>query len=96
MSFEVFNVIEAIFWLGCALISLGTMRMVRILPRTFWSLLALVFFLFGVSDMAEVVYGESFLLPGGKWLLIWKGACVAGLVVLLGYYFWKRLSSMSK
>lgn len=96
MSFEVFNVIEAIFWLGCALVSLCAMKKVKMLSRIFWISLALAFFLFGVSDVAEVWYGGSFLLPGGEWLLVWKGLCIIGFVVLLVHYFRIRLSTTTK
>ncbi|KND49220.1 MAG: hypothetical protein AB203_02380 [Parcubacteria bacterium C7867-008] len=93
MSFESFNLVEAGFWVACAVLTRTAIGKVKNIGPFFWKLLSINFFLFGLSDLAELMYGESFLLPGGEWLYLWKTLCVLGFVALTAYYLWVRIFS---
>jgi hypothetical protein len=91
IDFIVFNFAEGLFWFVCAFVSLFGTYFVRKPAKLYWRILAINCALFGVSDFAEVLYNESFLLASGLWLLIWKSLCVLVFIVLLGYYIRVRL-----
>ena len=89
-EFTLFNLAEGVFWFFCALISLFARARMKTMPKGFWSLLVLLFVLFGTSDLIEAYYPVSFLEPGGYWLLGIKGVCVLGLLVCAFFYVGNR------
>jgi hypothetical protein len=72
------NLVEAGFWMIFApMVAIGARnqrRPIRLLGRT----ASLISVLFGVSDLVESRTG-AWWRPW--WLLVWKGLCVAGLVL---------------
>lgn len=86
IDFQTFNLIESLFWIVCAGLSLVGSLHLHQPGKWFWRLLAADFLIFGISDVVEAVYNESFLLAGGIWLLVWKSLCIVIFVLLLGYY----------
>ena len=86
IDFQTFNLIEGVFWVACAVLSVVGSHHFHQPGKWFWRILAFDFLLFGVSDVVEALDNESFLLPGGTWLLIWKLVCIVMFVVLIGYY----------
>jgi hypothetical protein len=85
ISSEYFNWIEGSFWIVlsivCFLFYFKVSRPYQSL--TIFSLVIL--FTFGLSDYFEAVYG-SFLVPGMKWLFIWKTIDVFGLCIIALWY----------
>jgi hypothetical protein len=90
-TFVVFNLIEGVFWIACSLFLLFGPRRIRHLPDGYWRIASLLLFLFGVSDFVEAYSSPSFVEPGGYWLLVWKAACVIGLVLCIVWYLSRRL-----
>ncbi len=88
MSFELFNLIEGLFWLMCGA---GALYMSGHVPsKQFWVSLSVTFALFGISDFVEAVYPLSFLEKGALWLLVWKVLCAVSLIVHALWYLYKR------
>jgi hypothetical protein len=85
--FRVSNYIEAGLWIsigiGFAIAAVGAAVGVR---RRCW-IAAVTFILFGISDLVESRTGAWYRPMG---LLIWKGACVVVLAVLMVLYFRDR------
>jgi hypothetical protein len=78
------NYIEAGFWMAVGLILGVTALVGRPLYRRLSLLAAVVFVLFGLSDLVEAQTG-AWWRP--FWLLLWKGACI---LVLAGCYWHYR------
>jgi hypothetical protein len=85
-SFVEFNLLEGVFWLCCAGVSLSPLAMATNVPKQFWKVLATNFVLFGLSDFVEAYYPVSFLDAGGEWLLAWKVICILVFVDCLVWY----------
>jgi hypothetical protein len=90
MDFTTFNILEGLFWCLLSLVSLNALVLIRRPGKRFWYLVAGNFFLFGLSDFAEVYTQSSFLSPGFGWLLGLKIACVVVFFILLVYYVRER------
>jgi len=87
MPFEYANYAEAILWvlIGLTFVAYAVRRAGAVRRRCVVA--ALTFLLFGVSDVIEVQTG-AWWRPW--WLLVWKGSCVAALLVLLSDYLIRR------
>lgn len=89
MSFELtyfwFNLIEGVFWIVLGLVSAymgrkyGTRALQRLSICTCVTLL-----LFGISDFVEI-YTDGFI-GHDTWLFVWKGICVAMLIMEVLWY----------
>jgi hypothetical protein len=75
LSFTSFNLVEGIFWMMCAYISVSFLPKRIVSPRLHYAI-GFDFLLFSISDFVEAYYPVSFLEPGGEWLLIWKVLCI--------------------
>lgn len=90
MDYHIFNLAEALFWISLGL-SGYVLRNVK--GRGYEQLAiygAIVFVAFGLSDVAEIVFG-SFLDPDRVWLLIWKVINVFAIVYGLLWYLHLRI-----
>jgi len=88
ISFELFNLLEGLFWVGLGIISLILWFHI---PNKYkrLSLFALtVFVLFGISDFIEIRTG-MFWSPW--WLLVMNVVSVLGLIVLPIWYIRLRI-----
>jgi hypothetical protein len=83
-----FNLLEGIFWivLGLVVFSLFLSGRFRQRYRSLLLFSSIVLVFFGASDFVEIKIG-SFLEPEALWLLWWKIAGVAGLIVAFVWYF---------
>jgi hypothetical protein len=70
-----FNTFEAGLWTVFAVVTVCVGHRVRGLSRPVQGVLVLLFLAFGVLDVAEISTG-AWWRPW--WLLVWKGACLAG------------------
>ena len=85
--FALFNYIEAGFWILVGLICAGyALRRTGLIQRRCWQA-AFAFIAFGCSDVVEAGTG-AWWRPW--WLLVWKGLCLATLLVLLVDYWQRR------
>jgi hypothetical protein len=91
LSFTNFNLLEGVFWIGCAVVSV-LFRDHFLIPR-FWYLLSVDFILFGLSDFVEAYYPKSFLDPGAEWLLVWKITCLVWFCNSLVWYISMRIKN---
>ncbi len=84
MSHAVFNYVEACFWAGLGVIFLlSSFKTGRKARKTTYAGAA-VLLLFGLSDVVEASSG-AWWRPW--WLLVWKAACIAGILgCFLRYY----------
>ncbi len=85
IGYNVFNTLEAIFWLISALILFVRIRYIPLAYRrnTLWG--GLFFTLFGLSDIAEIIIGGIFA-PNQLWLFAIKAGCVLAFIVLFIRY----------
>lgn len=89
MSFDIgynlFNTLEAIFWMVIGLVLFLRVSYISapFKKNTLWG--AVVFTLFGISDVAEIVIGGIFE-PHQYWLLAIKVVCVVAFIVLFVRY----------
>src|SRR5688572_4307251 len=86
ISYNLFNKLEALFWMV-----LGIILFVRLLyvPKAFKEntvYAGIVFCIFGVSDILEILIGGIFE-PDQYWLLAIKAVCLIALVGLFINYF---------
>jgi hypothetical protein len=78
---ETYNYIEIGIWCATATV-VAVVALRRSGPaRRDFGLASLVLFAFGASDYAEIVTGGEWWTPW--WLLLWKAACVVGLLALI-------------
>jgi hypothetical protein len=87
-SYVLFNIFEGIFWIG---LGIQAWILSKMLGKDFYKITifaATTFILFGISDFFEMKQGQLF---GVWWLMAWKVVCLAGFVVLLGWYLRLRL-----
>jgi hypothetical protein len=87
----IFNTSEGLFWIVLAACAY---RYRDTLPRIhlrYWESLALILFIFGISDWVEVYSPIGFLEPGGEWLLSVKIFCVAWMIIAGIQYFRLRM-----
>ena len=79
MSVETFNLYEAILWFVIAVVHFATaiFDKSKSLYKTNLYVSAALFFAFGISDIIEIQTG-AWWRPIG--LLLFKGACIVGLV----------------
>ncbi len=80
---QTFNIIEGVFWIVVALFFLVPTLRSGEKHRWFCLFGALVFIAFGLSDFYEVHTGAWWK----PWqLLLWKAACIVGIVVTVVWY----------
>jgi hypothetical protein len=90
MSYEVFNILEGLWWIACGFVCVLLAQQSPLYNKCALSA-GVLFILFGVSDFGEVLWG-SFFEPGMEWLLVWKMVNVIGLLGVFGWYIAVRLS----
>ncbi len=87
----IFNVTEGLFWIVLAVCAY---RYRHTLPRIhlrYWESLAVILFMFGLSDLIEAYSPIGFLEPGGEWLFAVKILCVVWMIVAGIQYFRIRI-----
>ncbi len=93
MNFEIgynlFNSLEAIFWIVIAVILFVRVRYIADAFRQNTLYGGIVFFVFGVSDIFEIMIGGIFE-PQQYWLLALKVICVLALIGLFIKYIYIR------
>ena len=77
-----FNFWEAWFWIALAVLYI-LLCFRKQAHRKLCLTTTLVFFVFGLTDFVEMKTG-AWYRPW--WLLLWKGACVVGLIALYCWY----------
>ncbi|MDO8600034.1 MAG: hypothetical protein Q7R73_00230 [bacterium] len=84
MSYFMFNILEAAFWvgLGCAVLLLRNIKIG--IYRQLAIFAFFIFLLFGVSDVLEIYVG-NFFEPEMYWLLVWK---VLNVIAIIGVFIW--------
>lgn len=87
---EHLNWIEGLFWLFLSIVCFLFCLKVSKSYRWLGIFAVVILFTFGLSDYFEAVYG-SFLVPGMKWLFIWKTIDVFGLCIIVLWYLKLRL-----
>ncbi len=85
ISYNIFNILEALLWLSIALVLFIRVSHIPTSYRnnTLWG--GIVFAVFGLSDIAEIVIG-GILASNQYWLLAIKVICVIALVILFVNY----------
>ena len=75
--FHIFNLVEGVWWIGLGIWVwwCGVIR--RRLHKT---ILSVILLLFGISDFVEMSTG-AWWEPA--WLLVWKAACVACVIIFI-------------
>lgn len=87
--FSTSNYIEAVFWIIVAMgFAITAFQRTGVIRQRCW-IGAVVFFLFGLSDVVEVQTG-AWYRPW--WLLAWKGLCLLVIFYLLAMYIRARRS----
>lgn len=89
MDYIAFNLFEALFWitLGSSLYMLRNLKRQKYKELTIYMLV--VFILFGLSDVAEVLYG-NFLMADQFWLLVWKIVNVCAIIYGVNHFLFSR------
>ena len=83
MAHTVFNYVEACFWAALrAFCFFSTLKSSRKPKQTAYAMAALLL-LFGLSDIVEASTG-AWWRPW--WLLLWKAACIAALLVCILFF----------
>jgi hypothetical protein len=91
--FQLANLAEAGLWISLA-IGVAIKALLRPPSSRFSAIIATVTLLaFGISDVVEMRTG-AWWRP--RWLLLWKGGCVAVFLVLLIRHFRKAASGFSR
>lgn len=80
---EHFNFWEGVLWILIAIWFFVDAFRPMGRKRLFYGLCGVCFLLFGVSDFAEL-YTGAWWRPW--WLLMWKGCCICGFIILYVYY----------
>lgn len=82
----IFNYCEAVFWVVVSLVVLiAAVESSRQVKKTAFIAVPILF-LFGVTDIIEV-YTGTWWKP--FWLLLWKGLCIAILVICV-FCYWRQ------
>lgn len=82
----IFNYCEAVFWVIVSLVVLiGAAKSSRHVKKIAYVAVPTLF-LFGLSDIVEV-YTRAWWRP--FWLLLWKGICIAILVIGV-FLYWRQ------
>ncbi|MHC4265575.1 MAG: hypothetical protein ACYSUK_06540 [Planctomycetota bacterium] len=89
-----FNLVEGIFWIVLAFIVWVWSFKVESIFQKFHIVAGILLVAFGCSDFMEIRTG-AWWKPW--WLLVWKGVCLTGIVILLvWYYLLKRRDTKAK
>jgi hypothetical protein len=79
-----FNFVEGLFWIILAiLIGTRSFKAAPILQKIYFAA-GIILLAFGCSDFVEMRTG-AWWRPW--WLLVWKGGCLTGFVLLLVWYY---------
>ena len=90
MDYYIFNAIEATFWIIFGVVGY-TLRNVK--GKKYKKLavyILVVMITFGLSDIAEILYG-SFLEADLIWLLIWKAVNIIAIIYAMAWYMSLRI-----
>lgn len=90
-EFVGFNLYEGSFWV---LLGITSCVLNKFSPQKYNKITitaGIIFILFGISDYIEIKIG-GFLYPIIWWLLIWKVACVIGMIFIIVWYLKLRLN----
>jgi len=79
-----FNLVEGLFWIILAFFVWGRSFKVKYIFQKLYLTCGILLIAFGCSDFVEMKT-EAWWRPW--WLLVWKGGCLAGFVILGVWYY---------
>lgn len=90
MNYHTFNLTEALFWIALGLLGYSLRNLKERKYKQLAVYASVVLIAFGLSDVAEILYG-SFLGPNNLWLLTWKIINVSAIIYGFGWYLRLRM-----